>query len=398
MFEWESQRIKGSLDRSALSGSERVGLMQSRLRQISSLQAEFLADLVAVAEAEELAVGPVEGFDYAADEIRAALTWTRRAAETQLDLAHCLVEDFPVVWQALREGRIDLPKARVIVEGLRSLTPALAARVAEEIISYAMSHTTGQIAARLRKLVITVDPDAARENYREGLMDRRVELSASSDGTANLLAFSLPAERAVAALDHIDHLANRLRTRDAVRSLDQLRADVMLDLLCGEAAGTGTNRRGVVDLRVDLTTLAGLNEQPGEIPGWGPVIADIARQVAADQSRPTWQVTVTGHDGEPVWTGTTRRRPATLMRRLVQVRRPTCVFPGCRRPARAADLDHVKAWAEGGNTDPINLVPLCRHDHQLKHRAGWKLETLSPGVCRWTSPLNQQYIVSREPP
>jgi hypothetical protein len=86
------------------------------------------------------------------------------------------------------------------------------------------------------------------------------------------------------------------------------------------------------------------------------------------------------------------------MRRFIQARRPTCVFPGCRRPARTADLDHVQAWAEGGLTDPANLVPLCRHDHQLKHRAGWKLETLAPGVYRWTSPLNQQYHVKTQPP
>jgi hypothetical protein len=297
----------------------------------------------------------------------------------------------------LREGRIDLPRARVIVEGLRSLDPELAAKVAKEIVSYAMSHTTGQIAARLRKLLITVDPDAAAKSYREGLEDRRVELFANPDGTANLSGFSLPAERATVALDHIDDLANRLRTRDEVRSLDQLRADVLLDLLCGETVGTSTNRRGVVELRVDLTTLAGLDEQPGEIPGWGPVIADLARQIA-QPPRTTWQVTVTGNDGEPVWTGTTRRRPTTPMRRFIQARRPTCVFPGCRRPARTTDLDHVQAWAEGGITDPTNLVPLCRHDHQLKHRAGWKLETLAPGVYRWTSPLNQQYHVKTQPP
>jgi hypothetical protein len=397
MFEWESQGIIGIVDRSGLSGEERVELMQSRLRQISRLQAEFFADLVAVAEAEELAVGPVEGFEFAADEIRAALTWTRRAAETQLDLARLLVVEFPAVWEALREGRIDLPKARVIVEGLRSLNPELAAKVAVEILPYAVSHTTGQIAARLRRLVITVDPDAAAKSYRKGLADRRVELSANPDGTASLLAFSLPAERATTAMDHIDDLANQLRGGGEVRTFDQLRADVMLDLLCGEAVGSVGARRGVVDLRVDLATLAGLSERPAEIPGWGPVIADIARQVVETQPRATWQVTVTGNDGEPVWTGTTRRRPTTLMRRYVQARRPTCVFPGCRRPTRAADLDHVKAWAEGGITDPTNLVPLCRHDHQLKHRAGWKLETPQPGSYRWTSPLNQQYLVKTEP-
>jgi hypothetical protein len=34
---------------------------------------------------------------------------------------------------------------------------------------------------------------------------------------------------------------------------------------------------GTVDITVDLRTLLGLTEEPGELGGWGPVIADIAR-------------------------------------------------------------------------------------------------------------------------
>ncbi|HEX5722443.1 MAG TPA: hypothetical protein VFZ06_06805, partial [Acidimicrobiia bacterium] len=41
---------------------------------------------------------------------------------------------------------------------------------------------------------------------------------------------------------------------------------------------------GSVELRVDLETLAGLTEAPGELSGLGPVISDIARQVAREHS------------------------------------------------------------------------------------------------------------------
>ncbi len=44
-------------------------------------------------------------------------------------------------------------------------------------------------------------------------------------------------------------------------------------------------RRGVVDIQVKLSTLAELDNDPALIPGFGPVIADIARQVAHDQKR-----------------------------------------------------------------------------------------------------------------
>ena len=32
-----------------------------------------------------------------------------------------------------------------------------------------------------------------------------------------------------------------------------------------------------MDLQLQLTTLIGLNDNPGLIPGWGPILADIAR-------------------------------------------------------------------------------------------------------------------------
>jgi hypothetical protein len=78
--------------------------------------------------------------------------------------------------------------------------------------------------------------------------------------------------------------------------MDQLRADVMLDLLVG---ADGHRRRtdktvaavggavGVVDIRVDLATLCRLVDHPGELAGYGPVIADIARRAAENKRTPS---------------------------------------------------------------------------------------------------------------
>jgi hypothetical protein len=147
-----------------------------------------------------------------------------------------------------------------------------------------------------------------------------------------------------------------------------------------------------VDITVDLTTLTGLSEVPGEIPGWGPVISDIARQVAVANEHGDWRFTVTDPDtGQVVWNGTTRRRPTITERRYVPARRPVCVFPGCRVPARDSDLDHTEDFAKGGPAHPHNLGPLCRHHHRLKHQAGWKLQQPTAGNFIWTSPLGHTY-------
>jgi hypothetical protein len=178
-----------------------------------------------------------------------------------------------------------------------------------------------------------------------------------------------------------------------VRTLDQLRADVLLDLLTGKTTTTSSST-GTVDIRVELETLLGLSEAAGEIPGWGPVIADVARQVTATTRKHTY--TVTDH-GEPVWTGTSRRRPTNHQTRTVEAQNPSCVFPGCRMPATECDIDHTRAWAEGGPTVTDNLSPLCRHDHRLKH-AGWKLKRIRPGIYQWTSPLAHTYQTGPDQP
>jgi hypothetical protein len=181
--------------------------------------------------------------------------------------------------------------------------------------------------------------------------------------------------------------------------LDQIRADVFLDLLNGRYQMHTVDRTlGGVELRVDLTTLAGLAEAPGELAGFGPVIADIARQVAGEQTDAEWRYTITDPEtGAAVHNGTTRRRPTTTQKREVQTRNPTCVFPGCRMPSTDCDIDHNREWAQGGATTPTNLAPLCRHDHTVRHR-GWKIRQLRPGAYQWTSPLGHSYTVGPEPP
>ena len=54
------------------------------------------------------------------------------------------------------------------------------------------------------------------------------------------------------------------------RTMDQLRVDVYLDLLLGKATDTSG---GGVHIRTDLDTVAGLAAHPGELEGYGPVIA-----------------------------------------------------------------------------------------------------------------------------
>ncbi|WP_281901613.1 HNH endonuclease signature motif containing protein, partial [Phytohabitans aurantiacus] len=172
---------------------------------------------------------------------------------------------------------------------------------------------------------------------------------------------------------------------------------------CGDmASGTaGPTRattgpvRGGVELTVPLSTLMGLTELPGELAGWGPVIADIARQVAEQQRRGRWRFTV--HDGNTLYTGVTRRRPTADLADYISARDRTCRAPGCRVPAHRADIDHIRDWAHGGPTEERNLGTLCRHDHGLKHHGHWEYHQIAPGVFQRRTALGHTYLVPPEP-
>jgi hypothetical protein len=67
-------------------------------------------------------------------------------------------------------------------------------------------------------------------------------------------------------------------------------------------------------------------------------------------------------------------------------------------PAVDCDLDHRRPWAYGGPTKTSNLAPLCRHNHNTKHRCGWTYHQLPNGDYLWTSRLGHTYTTSGHPP
>jgi hypothetical protein len=156
--------------------------------------------------------------------------------------------------------------------------------------------------------------------------------------------------------------------------------------------------RADLDIRVDLTTLMRLDDEPADVAGYGPVVADIARSLAEAATNARWTATVTDPtSGRPIVTTPVRRRPTVPQARTIRAAHPTCVFPGCRMPAADCDLDHTRPWATGGATDEQNLAPLCRHDHRVKTETGWTY-TMGEAGPTWHSRLGGVYRRGRPPP
>jgi hypothetical protein len=393
--------LLSGVDSPALSRYERVELISAYQRMVSHYQALFYREIASL-YGQELREDPealTEDSAWAVrTELGAALRLSNRAAELVFAFALAL-ERASEVSEALFRGSIDLYRAEVMIKHTCHLPDPDLAWVTAQVLSEAPGLTAAQIRVRTQRLCFLASPEEARLRYGEAVGNRYVEVRGSEFGTATLEGRDLPPDRAEAAYKRLTRLARKLKRKGEERSMDQLRADLLLELLLGEAEGGGERRGGGVELRVDLETLAGLSEAPGELQGFGPVIADIARQVAREQRHCPWTFAVTDPEtGMPVHTGVTRRRPNRETKRLVEARNPSCVFPGCRRPSSDCDLDHRLQWSERGPTCDCNLVPLCRRHHRCRHRLGWRHSPLPRGDHLWISPLGHRYTTSGRSP
>ncbi len=169
---------------------------------------------------------------------------------------------------------------------------------------------------------------------------------------------------------------------------------------CGHglpASVTPAPRKGVVDLQVPLLTLAGLADFPGELAGLGPVIADVARQVATEHPEASWRFSIYDEAGQLIQNGVTRRRPTAPDEAFIKARDRTCRAPGCRVPAKYCDVDHTREWLSSRDSRRCNLSCLCRRHHRFKHLKGVDLTQLRPGVLCWTTLLGQRYVTRPEP-
>ena len=155
------------------------------------------------------------------------------------------------------------------------------------------------------------------------------------------------------------------------------------------------NRRPTINVTVDLPTAMGLAENPGQLAGYGPIPAKIAREIAADGR---WKRFVTDPiSGALLDYGRETYEPPQDLQDFLIARDRTCRFPGCRQPAHLADLDHAIPWEEGGRTSADNLGALCRRHHNLKTHGGWKVINQANGACTWISPTGQEYFVPARP-
>ncbi|MET0788858.1 MAG: HNH endonuclease signature motif containing protein, partial [Cellulomonas sp.] len=367
---------------------------------------------------------------------------------------------------ALAAGEIDTPKALVLIDRLWNAAPDLADAVQGEVLPGAELRTPRQLASDVERAILAISPADAAARHRAARADRRVDRPRRlPDGMAGMWAV-LPAESAVEIDTLLEATARTARAAADPRTLDQLRADTLVDILTGRAGCThpvdfargavatrageapvpGAGPSGArddaqgreprppawpgpvettpfggstgacsadeslvdhrpaarvrrpriqVNVTVALSTLLGLDENPAELDGYGPLQAAQARALARGG---VWRRLVTDPtSGAVLDVGRTRYRPPADLADHVRQRDRTCVRPHCSASAEQCDLDHTIEFHDsagtGGTTSAGNLGPLCRRDHRLKTDGGHRLTQPSPGRFEWVTPAGVRYLV-----
>jgi hypothetical protein len=366
---------------------EVIGEMQHCERGIAELQARQLRAIVAFGEM--LAREPIgSNAEFLADRVALVLSVSCSAAAARVDIAQDLTSRLPSTLAALERGEVDLLRARAISEGTRVLSAGQAAAVEERVLTRAVEQTAPQLRQSVRRAVLRLDPDGAQRRHTRAKRGRRVELYPADDGMATLWAH-LPAAAARAIYDTVDAHARHTGGAGDDRCADERRADAFVDLMLGAATGPAAQ----VVVNVPVGTLLGLDGAPGELAGYGPIPAAMARELAADA---TWRRLLTDPvSGAVVEFGRTTYRPPAALADFVRARDRTCRFPSCNRAAQHCDLDHRVPFPEGP-TNADNVDVLCRRHHRLKHTNGWQTARLPNGDYNWRSPDGRYYLCRNE--
>jgi hypothetical protein len=326
------------------------------------------------------------------EEIGCALGLPGAAAQNLLKNAERLCRQLPATFTALAEGRIGSGQATAITEASYELPDEILADYEARVLRHAHRQSTVQLRRSAKRAALQLDPATAERKHQRSVDDRHIRLAPADHGTSWLMAL-LPAAQAQLLYDRVDGVA-RLAPADDARTVDQLRADALVNAVLAGTDGdlpTHQGHRPAINVTVALSTLVGQDEEPGWLDGYGPITAGYARQLAHDPSG-TWRRLVTDPiSGQLLDYGTTRYRPPRHLSDHVLGRDGECTFPFCTHRARRSDLDHIVAYPRG-STSANNLHPLHRRHHNAKTEAGWRVRRdASTGSTRWISPAGRHY-------
>lgn len=312
-----------------------------------------------------------------AHQIALARRESPHRGQRHVSLARTLASDFPQTLAALRSGHTTEWKATLIVREAECLS-ADDRRTVDAEIAGDPTRLEGmgvrELTAAVRRRVCALDPLAVAAKRSKAEADRHVSVRPAPD-TMSWLTAHLPVKQGVAVFAALTQEADRLVGAGDGRSRGQIMADTLVARVLGSTAST-TGAPDVpvrVNVVIGVDSLLGDSEEPGDIPGHGPIPADVIRRWVADgvavELRRLFADPHTGHlVGMESQSSDFPRRLAEF----VGLRDLQCRTRWCDAPIR--HVDHVTAKVDGGLTSADNGQGLCEACNYAKEAIGWQAQ------------------------
>nr|WP_246220812.1 DUF222 domain-containing protein [Phytoactinopolyspora mesophila] len=220
-----------------VSGFDTVEVVKAAYRQANHDRAIFLRAVLETGLRQPHTPDTVarvqHPHEFAPEETRAALVFSRRRADTTFTLAYDVFSRLPMLGEAMLAGELDEPRAVAFCQWTVGLTGDQAAQICHDLLSVAPDMMVGELIDAIKRAAIAIDPDYAERRYRHAVQGRRFVGSRNADGTANVAGLDLPIDRAAAACHRVDTLARTCKRSGDTRPANHIRADIYLGMLDG---------------------------------------------------------------------------------------------------------------------------------------------------------------------
>jgi hypothetical protein len=297
--------------------------------------------------------------------------------QRHLGLAKAVTGELPATWRAWRDGRITEWKAILIARETACLSrddrQAVDAAVAGDPARLE-TMGVGQLVGELHAEACRIDPASVVARRRQAEADRHVTIRPAPD-TMTWLTALLPVEDGVAAYAALMRAADSARASGDPRSKGQVMADALAGrVLEGDADMPGGPR---VSLHLVMSDhdLFGTDDEPAHLDGYGPIPAELAREIVAGactRKEQVWLRRLYCHPqtGELVAAESRARLFRGSLARFIRLRDRTCRTPWCDAPVR--HVDHPTDSAADGPTSALNGQGLCEACNYAKQAPGWR--------------------------
>jgi hypothetical protein len=313
---------------------------------------------------------------------------------------------YPVIFDLLRTGRCTLRHATTMVRLTRDLDLEDALDVDQAVGGRAATMTVPGFRRIVRKAVARLDRRSAEDRRQARRRHVGVRCYPGDDGLITLAA-TMPAVDGVAAMVELNRRADLLKHPGGDRSHGERQIEALLAGLRREspadsappppdaAPATSTRRswlRAEIGVVIDLSSLLGLTDTPGELAGYGPIPAADIRAMLTEPGTMLRRLVTDPITGVLVDYGRSRYRPDAHLTGLTKARDVTCRYPGCAANALYCDGEHCNPYPTGA-TSAANLCQVCRRHHLRKTFDHFDYTRPDPatGETIWTTPLGFTY-------